>query len=83
VSLSLQPHDSGEVLGVHRSGVQRMAFTERSYLVTDDVNRNGGSANLRAERSPAVKIRRWQSDLYQTTVPSKWDSVGLTVNIQA
>jgi hypothetical protein len=35
--------------------------------------------NLFAERSPAVRIRRWQSDLYRATVPSKWDSVGLTV----
>jgi hypothetical protein len=60
-----------------------MAFTERPYLVTGDVNRNGGGANICAERSPTVKIRRWHSDLYQAIVPLKWDSVGLIVNIQA
>jgi hypothetical protein len=46
-------------------------FTERSYLFTGDVNRNGGGVNLVAEESPAVRIQRWQSDPYRTTVP--WD----------
>jgi hypothetical protein len=44
---------------------------------------NGGSTNLCAGRSPAMSEQRWQSDLYQATVPLKWDSVGLTVNFQA
>jgi hypothetical protein len=59
----------------------RRATTRQTYLVTDDVNCNGGGVNLCAERSPAARIWRWQSDLYRATVPSKWDSVGLTVNI--
>ena len=60
-----------------------MAFTERSYLVTGDVNRNGGGMNLGAERSPAVKIRRWQSDLYQATVPWDRHSVHLAAKLGA
>jgi hypothetical protein len=31
------------------------AFTERSYLVTGDVNRNGGSMNLSEDQSSAVR----------------------------
>jgi hypothetical protein len=43
---------------VHRSAVQRMAFTERPYLVTGDVNRNGGGVNLNGDRSSVVRDGR-------------------------
>ena len=40
---------------VHRSAVQCMAFTERSYPITGDVNRNGGGMNLSGDRSSALR----------------------------
>jgi hypothetical protein len=39
----------------HRSGVQRMAFTWRPYLVTGGVNLNGGGVNRGGDRSSAVR----------------------------
>jgi hypothetical protein len=33
-----------------------MAFTERPYLVTGDVNRNGDGMNLSGDRSPAMRF---------------------------
>jgi hypothetical protein len=33
-----------------------MAFTERPYLVTCDVNRNGGGVNLSGDRSSAMRF---------------------------
>jgi hypothetical protein len=43
---------------VHQSAVQRMAFTERPYLVTGDVNRNGGGVNFSGDRSSTVRDYR-------------------------
>jgi hypothetical protein len=39
----------------HRSYPQGMAFTWQPYLVTGDVNRNGGGVNLNGDRSSAVR----------------------------
>jgi hypothetical protein len=64
--------------GGHRSGVKRMAFTGRPYLVTDDVNHNGGSVNHGEDQSSAVRAPRWRSDPVQTLYHGKWCSVSLT-----
>jgi hypothetical protein len=77
----------GKSGGGHRSGVQLTdgedSLSPRCYPLVSSANPGGGSTNPCAGRSPATSEQRWQYDLYQAIVPLKWDSVGLTVNIQA
>jgi hypothetical protein len=51
----LKPHGRGEVLGGSPECRPAHGFSERSYLVTGDVNRNGGGVNLSGDRSSAVR----------------------------
>jgi hypothetical protein len=53
--IALAAKQRGSTGEVHRSAVQRMAFTERPYMVTGDVNCNGGGVNLNGDRSSAVR----------------------------
>jgi hypothetical protein len=73
--------------GGHRSGVQLTGGEDFPipwcYPLISSVNPGGGSTNPCAGRSPATSEQRWQSDLYQATIPLDWDSVSLTVDIQA
>jgi hypothetical protein len=55
----------------------------RRYPLVSSMNPGGGSMNPCVGRSPATSEQCWQSDLYQATVPLKWDSVGLTVKLGA
>jgi hypothetical protein len=78
-SLSAQAaRQRGSTVGGHRSGVQRMAFTGRPYLVTGDVNHNGGGANHGEDQSSVVRVPRGRSNLILVLYHGELHSDNLT-----